>query len=191
MFSGDLTATTDIDFLWDARQRFTFIVENSLERGVIGLLRQVDSSFHKTRSYRAENDDPYLVGVIRPLRKDEMLKPNLRLTDADDDLEPAPIEGLQWLVNAPKFEEIAIGEDGLPVQIHCVDPRAFALHKLWLSNRDGRDPIKRKRDEAQAKAVAAVATQLMGLKFEKQFLTGLPAQLFSGTRELAKAKIDF
>lgn len=190
LFSGDLTATTDIDFLWDVRQRFTFLMQNINERGVIGLLQQVDETFKKTRSYRAENSDPYLVEVIRPQRKDEVFKPDPKITAADGDLEPAAMEGLEWLLSAPKFEEIAIGEDGRPLLISCIDPRVFALHKLWLSKQPTRVGLKRRRDLMQAQAVAAVATQFMGLKFEKRALTGLPKELAEGVKDLARFRIE-
>jgi len=190
LFSGELTATTDIDFLRDVRQRFTFLMRDVSERGVIGLLKQVDDTFEKTASFRAENADPYLVEIIRPQRKDEAMKPNLKITPADGDLEPAAIDGLQWLLNAPKFEDVAVGEDGRPLLISCIDPRAFALHKLWLSEQPTREGLKRRRDLLQAQAVAAVASRLLGLKFEKRFLSGLPKALADGAKELAKAKIE-
>ncbi|WP_201221746.1 GSU2403 family nucleotidyltransferase fold protein [Halochromatium roseum] len=34
------------------------------------------------------------------------------------------------------------------------DPRAFAFHKAWLSQRMDREPVKKPRDLAQAFAVA-------------------------------------
>jgi hypothetical protein len=190
LFSGELTTTTDIDFLWDARQRFTFLMQDINQRGVIGLLKQVDETFRRTATYQAENADPYLVEMIRPLRKDEVLRQEIQMSKAEGDFEPASIEGLQWLLNAPKFEEIAMGEDGRPVLISCVDPRAFALHKLWLSKRETREGIKRRRDELQARAVAAVATQYMGLKFERRALTGLSQELANGVKEFAKTKLE-
>jgi hypothetical protein len=36
------------------------------------------------------------------------------------------------------------------------DPRVWAAHKLWLSKRNDREPIKRRRDEAQARAVGSL-----------------------------------
>lgn len=185
LFGGDLTATTDVDLLWDARIRFSFLMRDINERGVLGLLRQVDGTFRKTRSYRAENDDPYLVEIIRPERPDEAFRENPRVTAAEDDLEPAAIEGLHWLVNSPKFEEVAIAEDGLPVMFSCVDPRVFALHKLWLSRRPTREGIKRARDLAQAVAVASIVP-LLGLQFDRRALAGIPKLLSDGLPELVQ-----
>jgi hypothetical protein len=190
LFSGELTATTDIDFLWDARQRFTFLMQDINQRGVLSLLQQVDETFKRTATFRAENADPYLVEMIRAQRRNEVLLPELKISKAEGDFEPASMEGLQWLLNAPKFEDVAIGEDGRPLLISCVDPRAFALHKLWLSRRESREGIKRRRDEMQARAVAAVATQYMGLKFERRYLTGMSKELSAGIKELAETKLE-
>jgi len=130
------------------------------------------------------------VEVIRPLRKNEVFRPVLRMSKAEGDFEPASIEGLQWLLNAPKFEEVPIAEDGRPLFVSCVDPRAFALHKLWLSRRENRAGLKRQRDELQARAVAAVATQYMGLKFERRELTGLSKEPADGIKEFSKTKLE-
>lgn len=186
IFGGNLTATKDIDLLLDVRQRFTFVMSEVKERGFIGLLKQVDSSFRKNRSYNASNDDPYVVDLIRPLRKHEHAKQDPELTLNPGDLQPAAIEGLQWLVNSPKFEEVVIAEDGRPIRIVCIDPRVFALHKLWLSRRDDRRPEQRRRDAMQASAVAIATRDYIGLKFDKKELAALPKELLDGVGVLFK-----
>jgi transposase InsO family protein len=45
---------------------------------------------------------------------------------------------------------VGIDEDGWPVPIKVPDPRAFALHKAWLSTLTTREPVKKQRDLAQA-----------------------------------------
>ena len=186
LFDAALTATTDIDFLWDARQRFTFLMQDVKERGVIGLLQQVDPTFRKLNAYRAANDDPYLVDIIRLERRNEAFKPAPPLSKKAGDLEPAATKGLQWLVNAPKFEEVAVGDDGLPLLVSCIEPRVFALHKLWISKQMERGR-QAKRDAEQAAAVAAVAMHHMGLKFGKADLKGFPKQLLDGVAEVTAA----
>jgi hypothetical protein len=186
LFEGELTATTDIDLLWDARQRFTFLMKDVRERGVLGLLQQVDKTFRKHNSYSAANDDPYLVDFIRPEERTEGFRSPPALTELESDLEPAAIKGLQWLLNARKFEDIAIGEDGSPLLVSCVEPLVFSLHKLWVSKQFGRGAQAR-RDAAQAVAVAAMAETYLGLKIDNKSLKGLPNQLLAGSVELAKA----
>lgn len=97
------------------------------------------------------------------------------------------LAGLEWLINAPKFERIVVGADGSPLSMSCVDPRAFALHKYWISLRDDRDPLKRRRDMAQARAVAAVAVQYLGLEFGAKELSALPVDLVRASEALLQA----
>ena len=78
-----------------------------------------------------------------------------------DDLMAAEIKNLQWLISAPKFAQIVIGQDGFPATMIVPDPRAFAVHKLWLSNQTDRDTIKKKRDRSQALAVFKLILQYM------------------------------
>jgi hypothetical protein len=73
-----------------------------------------------------------------------------------------------------------------PLWISCVDPRVFARHKYWISKREDRDPVKRRRDIAQAKAVAAVATRYLGLAFTAKDLSALPFDLVQEAESLLR-----
>jgi hypothetical protein len=188
---SDLVATDDIDLLYDARRHMSFLVTKEIHsKGFIGLLRNVDRSFTplRPRGFRASNRDGYLVDLIRPEAKDvfkDRLSP--ALTDLADDLEGAAIFGLGWLINSPKMEAIVIDERGYPVRMAVIDPRAFALHKAWLSSKDDRDALKRKRDFEQAKAAAVIATQYLQLPFDDtQALAALPKQLRNLAPEILK-----
>lgn len=187
VFDTGLTATGDIDLLWDTRRKLSLALVDAREQGVLGLLRRIDRSFSaKPNSFRAVNEDGYYVDLIRPLEKNEAQKAIGKLGEADDDLEAAAIIGLQWLINAPKFEQIVMGTDGRPLWMSCIDPRAFALHKYWISKRGDREAVKRLRDAEQAKAVARVASQYLGLDFNAKDLSSLPIELVKGAKELAK-----
>lgn len=48
---------------------------------------------------------------------------------------------------------MAIDEQGFPVTFLVPDPRAFAYHKAWLSQQPNREPVKKGRDLAQARAM--------------------------------------
>ncbi|MCG8440846.1 MAG: nucleotidyltransferase domain-containing protein [Caulobacterales bacterium] len=176
---SDIVATGDIDLLWDARRRLRLMSSRLRAAGVIGLLRDVDRSFSAGAAYGycAVNDDGYYVDLICPQDKAYMKRVRNTVGDVEDDIEPAPIEGLEWLINAPKFEEIAIGEGGRPVPISCVDPRVFALHKMWLAARPDRQPLKRGRDIAQARAAAELAVRYFALDFKAKELSALPESL--------------
>src|SRR5258708_3024466 len=188
VFESGLTATTDVDLLWDARRRLSLALVDVRAEGVLGLLRKVDHTFVAPRnSFRAVNDEGYYVDIIRALEKDEMRAVNTRISPVDDDLEAPALAGLEWLINAPKFEQIVVGADGIPLWMSCIDPRAFALHKYWISRRDDRDPLKRRRDAAQARAVAAVAVEYLRLEFSVKELSALPADLVRAGEALIRA----
>ena len=188
LFETGLTATEDVDLLWDVRRHLSLALVDTRKEGVLGLLRQVDHSFEaRANGFRATNDEGYYVDLIRPLSKTELAKAPPKLGEADEDLEAAGILGLEWLVHAPKFERVAIGADGVPLWMSCIDPRAFALHKLWLSKQFDREPIKRRRDLEQAKAVANVAKDYLDLKFDTKELSALPLELVKEAASLVKA----
>ncbi len=79
-----------------------------------------------------------------------------------------------------------IGSDGMPLLMSCIDPRAFALHKLWLSRRADRSPAQRPRDAAQAVTVAALVLAYLNLPFESRDLSALPKALRQLAPELKK-----
>lgn len=187
LLTSDLLATGDMDLLWDVR-RLSLVAADAKDQGVIGVLRSVDDSFKPVakRSFRAENDDGYLVDLIRPEVVDQRRPGPEKIGTADDDLYGVGIEGLKWLVNVPRMDETVIGSDGIPLTMPCIDPRAFALHKLWLSRRADRNARQRPRDEAHAVAVAAICMSHLNLKLDAKELSALPAELRGLADELKK-----
>jgi hypothetical protein len=150
------------------------------ESGLIGQLRKVDRSFAAAPgSYRAANDEGFLVDLIMPQRKAASKNPSRqRIGETAEDQAAAEIEGLAWLQNSETISEIVIDEKGLPVRMCAPDPRAFAIHKAWLSQRPDREPGKRRRDLAQASAVAElVRAHLPNLPFDDEALQAFPAQV--------------
>jgi len=169
---GGLLATEDMDLLWDARQALTLAGAPGRAEGILGILQRADRSFKPAARapFRAVNRDGFMVDLIRPI---DVRSPNV---PAGEDLDAAEIAGLDWLVNAPKVDDIVIAHDGRPVRMWSVDPRVFALHKLWLADRADRPPLKRGRDRVQAAAAHAMAGRF-GLGMRDPALSGLPAAL--------------
>jgi hypothetical protein len=179
-----LVATGDIDLLYDARGHISLAVTEIPTEGLIGLLKKVDASFApvKPRAFRAANRDGYLVDLIRPQAEDVFRdKLPAALSDLPDDLEGAAIFGLDWLINSPRVEAVALDERGYPGRLVAIDPRAFALHKAWVSRREDREPLKAVRDLEQAKTAATIATDYLRKRFDGPDLSALPAEL----REMA------
>ncbi|MEJ8571750.1 nucleotidyltransferase domain-containing protein [Microbaculum marinum] len=176
-FSSEVTTTDDIDILFDTRATLRFEVSEEIgERTLMGLLRRVDRSFERTsQPFQASNRDGYLVDLIRPMRNPPWTDERDSLSGTADDIQAVEILGLVWQESAPSFSATAIDVRGFPVRIVAPDPRAFAVHKLWLSQRDDRNPGKRERDLAQAKAVAQLTAQyLRHLPFQPEALKNFP-----------------
>lgn len=171
-------ATGDVDVLYDARRRLTMSGDAN-RRGLIGVLQSVDTSFNRsrTRTYTAANKDGYMVDLIEPQDDERIMRHGpSRLSDEPYDLTATSTDSSRWLLNVPKFTAVAFDEQGLPLRIVTLDPRAFALQKQWIVENDpGRDPAKRQRDRLQAQIVATIATRHLGLSFDDHALSGLPA----------------
>ncbi len=179
--TSDLLATTDADLLMDARKHMSLLTDEARKDGIMGILQKIDHSFkiRRERDFKAVNQDGFSVDLIQPEDYDAQMLGTARktLSDKEMDLHGSPIFGLHWLLNAPKFSAIAVGEDGLPLRITTVDPRAFALHKLWISSKATRDPLKRPRDRSQAEAVTQITRKYFGLEFDAKDLNALPIKL--------------
>jgi hypothetical protein len=139
------------------------------------------------KGFRAINRNGYFVDLIMPEAKDIFRnKLPTSLSDVPDDLTGAAIFGLGWLINSPRLEAVAIDDRGYPLRLAVIDPRAFALHKAWVSQQIDRDPVKSVRDFEQAKAAAILATRYLNKSFNDRGLMSLPKEL----RALAPALIE-
>ena len=93
-------------------------------------------------------------------------------------LKAAEIKNLHWLISSHKIYQVVIGEDGFPSAMSVPDPRAFSLHKLWLSKQVKRNAVKKQRDHDQAIAVAdLIVKYLPQYKFKASELCMFPKDL--------------
>lgn len=160
---AELMETGDFDLLFDARARLSLVGEGAEPNlSLLTILQSVDRSFARTaQTFRAVNRDAFMVDLVTPLRDPPWADNPDRLGSDPDDLVAVEIDGLAWHERAPAFEAIVIDTRGEPARIVTTDPRVFAAHKLWLSGRADREPVKRARDAIQARAVAALAARHM------------------------------
>ena len=182
-----LTTTEDIDLLLNSRARLAFVASGHLEiASLLRILQRVDKSFRRTdQSFRAANRDGFLVDLVKPLRNPPWANSPTSIGDDPDDLTAVEIDGLAWHESSPPFEAVVIDERGEPLRFVTSDPRVFAIHKAWMSSRPDREPIKRRRDAEQARAVARlVATFMPHLAVEPSALRMLPAKLVDETKPL-------
>jgi len=170
-------ATGDMDILWDVRTKLTLTEDGGIrEAGLLGVLKKADRSFEPLRAgdFRAVNRDGFRVDLIKPDPARIQVKDPRRMGD-DGDLAAAEIRNLQWLLSAPKFSQIVIGDDGYPGPITVPDPRAYTLHKLWISQQPDRNPLKKKRDREQALTTARLTVNyLPAHPFEESALRMFP-----------------
>ena len=150
----------------------------------MGIIKQADASFkvHGRRKYQAINRDGFMVDLIMPHSKGDPIlsKPQIgRIGTTEEDLDAIEIGGLAWLVSTPAFESVVIGEDGYPVRMVSPDPRAWAIHKLWLSDRPDRDPLKKRRDRMQGLLIVDLLSKRRpDMPFDDdRALSALPASL--------------
>lgn len=171
-FQDDITATLDLDFLWDARKTLSLSISADLKKeGLIGILRKADPSFSilPDQPYSAANASGFIVDLIK--RRPKSLHNDhekAQLLPNEDDFWAVKIHNIEWLLNAPKFRQVVIGVNGKFAEMIAPDPRAFVLFKAWMSKLDNREPMKKPRDIKQAKAVAAlIADRIPQLRFDQ------------------------
>ncbi|MGQ0533936.1 MAG: GSU2403 family nucleotidyltransferase fold protein [Caulobacteraceae bacterium] len=155
---GEHVATGDADLLWDTRQSLLLSATGVVRRqGLMSVLRRVDPSFTTAYGFNATNSRGYIVDLIVPEGDDfAQMRPNA-------DVEAQPIGGVEWLIASPPFEQVIVGADGIPLRVVVPEPRTFALHKLWVSRRVDRNPLKKAKDAAHARIVANLAQTHLSL----------------------------
>jgi hypothetical protein len=118
------------------------------------LLRQADRTYEilPGDSCAAVNQQGFQVRLLRPPTAHSSHRMLVR--EARGLTVPDESGDLTALMAAPKFSQVVIGRRGDPVTMTVPDPRALALHKLWLSQRPDREPAARERDRVQAAALA-------------------------------------
>lgn len=176
-----VTTTEDIYSLFDVRGGLTFVADEGVAQpSLLRFLQKVDRSFSRSDlAFRAVNSDGYLVDLLKPLRNPPWTQEDQRIGVDADDVAAAEIEGLAWHESAPSFEAVVIDERGEPCRIVTTDPRVWAAHKFWLSKRQDREPIKRRRDDVQARVVARLVKEYMPhLPYASEQLKMLPKAVF-------------
>lgn len=181
VFNAESTATNDVDILIDDRNQLRLLTEGDERLGLTRLVQQsVDKTFESRgpMDYSLTNNKGYMIEFVRPEPTPIHRKMRGAIPLEDGDIRPAPIFGLQWLVNAPAIDAIVLDERGFPAPMRCPDPRYWAVHKLWLSTREDRDPAKKIRDQQQADVMLKVIVErLPHYPLDADFLSLLPSEL--------------
>ncbi|HMW70491.1 MAG TPA: GSU2403 family nucleotidyltransferase fold protein, partial [Cellvibrionaceae bacterium] len=179
-FDAELTATEDLDLVWRQGKNVEILVKNSESFALLKHLKTVDSSYtvNTERTFQARNNKGLIIDFI----SDEEGVANA----PKEYLKPIALPGQEWLIKAATLSVVAIDTNGLPVKLAVPDPRVFALHKVWVSQRADRNPLKKAKDLNQAVAVAALVKQFLPqFPFDGDFIATLSDEL----RELYSVQI--
>ena len=189
-------ATRDVDLLWDNRKKLSlFTQENTLAGGMLGFLQGIDPSFtlRGDQLYTAVNKDGYEVDILRRMGQGSDAEPG-RFSALADDFWVVKARNADWLLSAPKFSEVVVGVNGKMARMDTVDPRAFALFKLWMADQSDREPGKRIRDASQARIVVdLINSHLPQYSFDeiKVFPSAVAGKIAvdsSGTQRIVKSQ---
>ena len=146
-------ATQDIDLLFDARKRMSFVSQmRRMDSSFIGALRKADPSFRTMDDQKqtAVNNAGFEVDVIRRIAQDADPHP-FRMSDDEDDLWAVQIEGADRMLSAQRFSQVVVADTGHMAVMHTMDPRTFIAIKRQISSSHA--PRKRLKDALQADIV--------------------------------------
>ena len=150
-FVPGLTATRDVDLLWDSKQQLEVGVGLLPDErpGFLDVLRQLDATFTVSaeHSFRVTSAQGLMVDFLMA-EPDDGRKPK-----AGDKVRPIGMTGQSWLLGSTPMKQIAFSDDGYPIRLNVPQPTLFAAHKRWVAQQRGRAAIKKDRDIAQAAAV--------------------------------------
>lgn len=172
-FDSALTATEDLDFVWHRSGKGAeLIVKPGESTALLKHLKTVDTSYtvNTERTFQVRNAKGLVIDFI----SDEAGAANA----PKEYLKPIAIKGQEWLTGADTVSVVAIDTNGLPVKLVVPDPRVFALHKAWVSERPDRNPLKKSKDMNQAIAVASLVKRFLPqYPFDDVFITNLSSEL--------------
>ncbi len=172
-FDANVTATRDIDLLWDVRKRMSFWTQmERLDSSFLALLKKVDSSFRirQSQRYTAVNAEGFEVDILRrmrqgddphPIKISERTKGEQAVDQASalEELSVVQAARADVFLNTPSFEAVIVDRNGRMAMMRTIQPTVFVEFKRWMSCLPDREPIKRQRDAAQADAVQALLDQ--------------------------------
>lgn len=159
--------TYDFDMAWSGN------AQASGQPEVWPMLKAVDATYtiNGEKPFQARNAAAYEVELLAaPSRMSSMARRD----------QPRPVERpeQEWLLEGTPVDRIVATRDNLPARIVAPDPRWFALQKLWLSERDQRNPLKRPKDLKQGLALLdAVHLAMPHYPLDDIFETSLPDEL--------------
>ena len=137
------------------------------------VLKEVDMTYsvNAERPFQARNAKAYEIEILSaPSRIDGQI--------ARDKPRPVPLPEQEWLLNGRPIDRVVGVRDGEAARLVVPDPRWFALQKLWMAEKPGRNPQKKPKDRKQGIALLNAVWQTMPhYALNIAFYDGLPDEL--------------
>lgn len=150
------------------------------------MLKAVDHTFtvNTERTFQARNSDSYEVELLVAPSRAASMGPR-------EKPQPIPLPEQEWLLLGRPVDQVVPCRDGRAARLVAPDPRWFALHKLWLGAQAKRNPLKRRKDVAQGRAVLdAVASAMPQYPLDQAFVAGIPEELMPYWNGWQEARSD-
>ncbi|EMD82040.1 GSU2403 family nucleotidyltransferase fold protein [Pacificimonas flava] len=163
--------TEDFDLAWAAGGRKGDTPEP--EPAVWPMLKSVDTTFtvNSERGFQARNADAYEVELLAA----PSTLPGLPRRDQP---RPVPLAEQEWLLMGRPVDQVLPTADRKAARIVAPDPRYFALMKLWLAEKPGRDRLKVEKDRMQGAALlVAIREAMPHYPMDDAFREDVPAEL--------------
>ncbi len=137
------------------------------------VLKEADMTYsvNTERPFQARNAKAYEVEILSaPSRIGGQI--------AQDRPRPIPLPEQEWLLYGRRVDRVVGVRDGEAARMVVPDPRWFALQKLWLAAKPGRDPQKKPKDLKQGTALLdAVWLTMRHYPLDDAFFDELPDAL--------------
>lgn len=150
------------------------------------MLKSVDPTFtmNTERNFEAHNAKAYEVEIlVDPSRAGTLGR--------SDRPKPVPLQEQEGLLPGRPVDQIVACRAGTPFRIVAPDPRWFALQKLWMSEKAGRNPLKRPQDRRQWLALLnAVEEAMPQYPLDAKFEAELPDDLIPHYRKWRSGKFS-
>jgi len=173
-FALGMDATEDFDLAWAAFDKKTVLALSSRAPvSLLALLKSVDGTYtvNTERSFQARNKDAYEVELLIAPSRVGTLPSAIGFS-------PIPMPEQEWLLHGKPIDQVVCGRDKTPARIVAPDPRWFALHKLWMSEKPQRNPLKKPKDRNQGLALLKTIRQFMPhYPLDDDFRASLPPDL--------------
>ena len=161
--------TYDFDMAWTAEEA------PDEQQPVWAMLKAVDPTFtvNTERPFQARNAKAYEFELLAAPSRHKTLARRDRPS-------PVPLQEEEWLLEGRPVDHVVVARNLKPARIVAPDPRWFALHKLWMSEKPTRDPLKKPKDRKQGLALLDAVSQAMPhYPLDEGFIRALPAELRS------------